>query len=174
MHRACTTCAQSVHRFGAYTLLALTLVACTDGANPDSDPSLMRNPTVPIGAIQRFESAKFDGDWRIYASAGGDWDLAAFAVSDDSTQWREQGRAATVTPRATGILQLTYSDGTQRDLWVVWTDPDHHTVALGNPEGDFGFIATKVGRFRADQVTAAGQVLDFNGYRTDEWVVRAQ
>ncbi|MFL4470608.1 lipocalin family protein [Tateyamaria armeniaca] len=149
-------------------------MACTNGANPGGDPSLLRNPTVPIGAIQRFELSKFDGDWRVHSHAGGGWNPGAFTVSDAGTTWRAQGQTATIAPRATGILQLTYADGTQRDLWVVWTDPDHHTVAVGNPEGDFGFIATRVGRFRADQVAAAAQVLDFNGYRTDEWAVRAK
>ena len=134
----------------------------------------LRDPAAPIGAIQRFDAAKFDGDWFVQSSAGGDWDVRGFTVSDDGTRWREAGRAATVMARATGILRLTYADGTRRDLWVVWTDPDHHTVAIGNPEGDFGFIATRAGRFRADQVTAAAQVLDFNGYRTGEWDVRAR
>ncbi|WP_299724626.1 lipocalin family protein [uncultured Tateyamaria sp.] len=163
-----------MHRIAASAAFTLALVGCAQVSDRGDDPALIRNPTVPIGAIQRFEAAKFDGDWRVHASAGGDWALREFTVSGSATAWREAAGAATIAPRATGILQLTYDDGTQRDLWVVWTDPDHHTVALGNPEGDFGFIATRAGRFRADQVTAAGQVLDFNGYRTDAWEVRAR
>ena len=170
MHRACTTCAQLVHRIGAYAFFALALTACSDGATVRPDPLLIRNPTVPIGAIQRFDPVKFDGDWAVQASAGGAWALAGFSVSGAGTLWREQdGRTADITPRATGILQLAYADAVLRDLWVVWTDPDHTTLAVGTPDGSFGFIATRVGKARGDQIRAARQVLDFNGYRTIEW-----
>ena len=172
MHRACTTCAQAVHRFGVYILLSLVLAGCANVAGVGRDPALIRNPTVPIGAILRFDPAKFDGNWSVYSTAGGDWTLTGFTVAGRGTRWREPGRRARITPRATGILQLTYAGGARRDLWVIWTDPDHHTVALGTPGGGFGFIATRAGRFRADQVAAAGRVLDFNGYRTAEWKVR--
>lgn len=176
MHNACTGCAQAVHRFGVLAFFALMLVlsACATRAPQTADPSLIRNPTVPIGAILRFDPVKFDGNWVVYSSAGGAWDLVGFTVSGGSTRWAEQGGTATLTRRATGILQMTYADGAQRDLWVLWTDPDHHTVAIGNPEGDFGFIATREGRFRTDQVRAAAQVLDFNGYRTADWTMRTR
>ena len=171
MHRACTTCAPTVHRFGVFALFVLVLAACTDGSNLRSDPLLIRNPTVPIGAIQRFDPVRFDGDWGVQATAGGPWALRGFTVSGRGTGWREDdGRSARMTLRATGILRLTYADETQRDLWVVWTDPDHNTLAVGTPDGSFGFIATRVGQARGDQITAARQVLDFNGYRTREWV----
>ena len=166
--------ALGVFRRAGYAFFALALAACTDGANRGGDASALRDPTVPIGAILRFDPALFDGDWRVHSAAGAAWDLTGFTVSGRSTAWREPAGSATITARATGILQLRYADGTQRDLWVIWTDPDHHTVALGTPDGAFGFIATKAGRFRADQVTAAGQVLDFNGYRTQTWSVRAR
>ena len=61
-----------------------------------------------------------------------------------------------------------------RDVWVVWIDPDHQTAALGSPDGAFGFVVTRPNASRADQVTAARQVLDFNGYRTAEWKAGAQ
>ena len=176
MHKPCTTCAQLVHRIGIVCGMSVVvaLSACVDLAGSGAQVEIpARNPTATIGAISRFEQARFDGDWRVQSSAGGAWTLTRFTVSDGGTQWREgtdQGaRGGQLTPRAAGILQLTYADGTQRDLWVLWTDPDHHTLALGEPEGRFGFIATRAGRYRADQVTAAAQVLDFNGYRTREW-----
>ncbi|MEP1961983.1 hypothetical protein [Tateyamaria sp.] len=174
MRNLCAMQAQTVCRLVVACALFL-LVACAQQppiVGPQAIP--LRNPTVPIGAILRFDPVKFDGDWSVHSSAGGDWALTTFAVAGRSTQWSEAGRAATLTPRATGIFRLTYDDGTQRDLWVIWTDPDHHTVALGEPGGGYGFIATKVGRFRGDQVSAAAQVLDFNGYRTQDWGVRAR
>lgn len=172
MRRACATCARAVRRWGAHVVLSLVLAGCANVAGVGRDPALIRNPTVPIGAILRFDPAKFDGDWSVYATAGGDWALSDFTVAGRGTRWREPGRRARITSRAPGILKLTYAGGAQRELWVIWTDPDHHTVALGSPEGGFGFIATRAGRFRADQVAAARQVLDFNGYRTAQWKVR--
>lgn len=168
IHRACTTCAQSVHRFGAYLGLALVLAACSDVVPDGGDPSLIRNPTVPIGAITRFDAALFDGQWDVIETAGGAWDLRAFEIAANSTQWRGTS-AGVLTLRAPGILQIAYADGAVRDIWIVWIDPDHQTAAIGDPEGRFGFVATRSGRARADQIKAARQVLDFNGYRTDTW-----
>lgn len=175
MHNACTPCAQRVHRWAVFCAMLLVM-ACADVPDDRSGQAIaLRNPTVPIGAILRFELAKLDGDWTVQSGAGGPWALTEFSVSQGGALWRENdGRTARIVPRATGILRLTYDDGSERDVWVLWTDPDHHTLALGNPEGGFGFIATRAGRFRADQVAAAGQVLDFNGYRTNEWKVRAR
>ncbi len=74
-----------------------------------------------------------------------------------------------VEPIGTGILRIDYADGSTGDLWVLWVDPDHNTAALGDPEGQFGFVATRAGAVRSDQIRAAEQVLDFNGYRTETW-----
>ncbi|MEL7091991.1 MAG: lipocalin [Pseudomonadota bacterium] len=145
------------------------MAACTPSLPPGDIP--LRNPTVPIGAIQRFDLALFSGDWIVRESAGGDWPISAFTVG--GTQWRERtGTAAAtadITQRATGVLRLSYPDGGARDVWVLWIDPDHQTVALGSPDGAFGLIATRQGTQRADQIAAARNVLDFNGYRTDTW-----
>ncbi len=154
--------------------LAGTLVALCVACAPEryGDVNLpLRNPSVPIGAITRFEPAKFDGTWRVQRTGGGAWALRDFVVTGATSVWSEGpgARNARIIQRATGILRLEYPDGAQRDIWVVWTDPDHHTVALGDPEGRFGFVATRSGKTRADQVAAALQVLDFNGYRTKDW-----
>ncbi len=168
MHRAYTACAQTVHRFGAYAILSLTLVACSDAALFGSDSSLLRNPTVPIGAISRFDPALFDGRWDVVDTAGGAWDLRSFEVASASTEWRDTSAGA-ITQLAPGIFKIDYANGASRTLWIVWIDPDHQTAAIGDPDGRFGFVATRPGRARADQVEAARQVLDFNGYRTKDW-----
>lgn len=149
------------------------LTACTTTAT-DFDGIPLRNPTVPIGAITRFEPQLFVGDWTVVATAGGDWDLDRFTVGDDGASWREGGeaaRAGRLAVRAPGILRLEHDDGTARDLWIVWIDPDHRTAAIGDPDGRFGFVAVR-GKPRADQIAAAKQVLDFNGYRTGDWPVQ--
>lgn len=133
---------------------------------------MLRNPTVPIGAISRFDAARFDGRWQVERAGAGAWALAGFEIANGRWQERsEMGatREAQVTPLGRGVLEITYGDGSKRDLWVVWIDPDHNTAALGDPDGRFGFVVTRVGKRRADQIRAAEQVLDFNGYRTEKW-----
>lgn len=108
---------------------------------------MLRNPTVPIGAISRFDVARFDGRWQVERAGAGEWSLAEFEVANG--RWQERSgtgttREAQVTPLGRGILQITYDDTTTRDLWVVWIDPDHNTAALGDPDGRFGFVVTRV------------------------------
>ncbi|MEX0369467.1 MAG: hypothetical protein AB3N09_02480 [Tateyamaria sp.] len=154
----------------ALAMLLFGVLACSKTAV--EDPRLLRNPTVPIGAITRFDPARFDGAWIVDSTAGGTWHMRSFRVS--GSRWQEQvrtgaTRTATTESLGPGVLRILYDDQSSRDVWVVWIDPDHQTAALGDPEGAFGFVATKAGKRRADQVRAAEQVLDFNGYRTDTW-----
>lgn len=175
-HLPCTRHAPPVHPhrtlwLGIVNLCAIGwLAACAPA--PTDDPQLLRNPTVPIGAISRFDAARFDGKWRVERAGAGEWALAGFEIAND--QWQERSeteatRDARVTQLGRGILELAYDDTTTRNLWVVWIDPDHNTAALGNPDGQFGFVVTRVGKRRVDQIRAAEQVLDFNGYRTATW-----
>ncbi len=175
-HPPCTRRAPPVHPHRTLWLLIINLcaigwlAACAPA--PSDDPQLLRNPTVPIGAISRFEEARFDGRWQVERAGAGEWALAGFEVAGG--RWQELSatgatRDGRVKPLGRGILEITYEDTTTRDLWVVWIDPDHNTAALGNPDGRFGFVVTRVGKRRADQIRAAEQVLDFNGYRTETW-----
>lgn len=179
----CTTCAQAVHRFAVFGLIGGLLIACAPAPLSDVDiPS--RNPTVPIGAITRFDIGRFEGNWRVFGSAGGDWALTGFSVDADTRVWRErrivrvhddindeievEGNFVLEGP---GRLTVTTQNAPPRDIWVVWIDPDHNTAGLGTPDGRFGFTVLREGTFRSDQVQAAKDVLDFNGYRTEEWLI---
>ena len=161
-------CARSVRGVGAW--LALAFVAACGPQSPTTSDVVIpfRNPTAQIGAISRFDLSAFAGTWQVRRSAGGAWLLKTFAVQGN--QWTEMGAgSALITERATGRLTLAYDGGTARDLWVLWVDEGHDTVALGTPDGSFGFVAQRRGVTRTDQVRAAAQVMDFNGYRTQDW-----
>ena len=173
VRRMCATSAQAVHRFGALLLLA----ACADGTGAPTDVVIpLRNPTVQIGAIARFDLASFAGDWVVLSFVGKGWVPRSFNVV--GRQWTEVrpegGRdvrlSGTLTEAGTGRLTLTMQDGTQRDMWIVWIDEGHNTAAIGTPDGSFGLIAQRRGVRRADQLQAAARVMEFNGYRPGDWL----
>ncbi len=51
-----------------------------------------------------------------------------------------------------------------RPWWVLWADTDLRTLVIGTPDGSFGFILDRAGPLPPDRLTAARQVLRFNGY----------
>lgn len=51
-----------------------------------------------------------------------------------------------------------------RDWWLLWADADLRTLVLGTPGGSFGFILNRGGPLPPDRLTAAREILDWNGY----------
>lgn len=49
-------------------------------------------------------------------------------------------------------------------LWVLWADTDIRTLAIGTPSGRFGVILNRDGALPPDRLTAAREVLAWNGY----------
>lgn len=48
--------------------------------------------------------------------------------------------------------------------WVIWADTNLRTLAIGTPDGRFGFILNKGTTLPQDRLKAAREVFDFNGY----------
>lgn len=53
-----------------------------------------------------------------------------------------------------------------REWWVLWADTNLRTLVIGTPDGAFGFILNRGGPLPADRMTAAADILDWNGYDT--------
>lgn len=53
-----------------------------------------------------------------------------------------------------------------REWWVLWADVDLRTLVIGTPDGSFGFILNRGGPLPPDRLTAAREILDWNGYDT--------
>ena len=51
-----------------------------------------------------------------------------------------------------------------QDWWVLWADGDYRTLVIGTPSGDFGFVLNRGGAISADRMTAAREILGWNGY----------
>lgn len=69
----------------------------------------------------------------------------------------------------TGPGRVTPAKATRpldREWWVLWADTDLRTLVIGTPDGSFGFILNRGGALPADRLTAARDILDWNGYDT--------
>ena len=51
---------------------------------------------------------------------------------------------------------------------MLWVDEGYRTAVVGSPSGGSGFILNREPDIPADRLTAARQVLAFNGYELDD------
>jgi len=51
-----------------------------------------------------------------------------------------------------------------QEWWVLWADGDYRTMVIGHPSGGFGFVLNRGGKISADRMTAAREILEWNGY----------
>ncbi len=72
------------------------------------------------------------------------------------------------TARVTGpgrvTLQGAAPEGLGAEWWVLWVDDGYRTLVIGTPSGRFGFILDRSGGLPPDRLTAAREILDWNGY----------
>lgn len=150
-------------------LLALLLASC---AKPAPQVTAFRNPEVPIYSNAVMDMQGITGNWA---------QAATFAATDDCRTGAvliAQGRGGLmaqgtlclggVATDVTGPLVIV-GPGRLRavtgpDWWVVWADTALRTLAIGTPDGRFGFIIDRTGGLPDDRLQAARQVFDFNGY----------
>jgi apolipoprotein D and lipocalin family protein len=150
-------------------LLALLLGSC---AKPAPQVVSFRDAAIPIYSNAVMDMGGLAGTWAQAASFAADGDCRAGVVK--ITQSAE-GLMATghlclggVDTDVTGPLQVV-STGRLQPVegavwWVVWADTALRSLAIGTPDGRFGFILDRTGALPADRLEAARQVFDFNGY----------
>ncbi|WP_322866494.1 lipocalin family protein [Aquicoccus sp. G2-2] len=51
-----------------------------------------------------------------------------------------------------------------RTFWVLWMDADGRTAAIGDPEGQFGWIMDRKPKGGADRIAAAKEIMNWMGY----------
>lgn len=54
--------------------------------------------------------------------------------------------------------------GADAPWWIIWADTNLRTLAIGTPDGRFGFVLNKGADLPQDRLVAAREVFDFNGY----------
>ncbi len=151
----------------------LWLAACA----PTADPGF-RDPEVQISATTRFSPRAFAGTWHVIEAyptvflpgcADQRWQADTATTPARFAVFCGGGGAAYDAPVAIdprGALQLQSSDLDipARALWVMWMDEDAQTAVIGTPSGEMGWIINRTPDLRADRLTAAREIMAFNGY----------
>lgn len=164
-------------------LLTLALAGCTAAVAPLL-PSY-RDTDVAIASKADFDPARYAGRWYEVArfpvpfQAGCAGALAEYAAPEgDTLRLRntcldaEGAPLRAITGQAVvdgpGRLRVTLTGVPfEAPYWVLWTDTDYRTAVVGQPDGRAGWILNRTPVIRPDRLTAALEVLDFNGYDTD-------
>jgi apolipoprotein D and lipocalin family protein len=152
---------------------ALVLAGCA--AAPQAVPGF-RDTGAPIYSNAVIDMAALAGDWtQVAAFSRGPLDCAkqplrlspdAGGLAATGTLCGPGGTVAADTRLAfSGPGRLTPDGGP--DWWIVWADTALRTIAVGTPDGRFGFILERSGDLPPDRREAARQVFDFNGYATE-------
>lgn len=154
------------------TLLALPLVlaACLGG---DRSGGAFRDSAAPIWSAAAFDVSQAAGDWRQVAAFSDDQGgcrAGSLRLSPTGTGLKVagnlclNGKAERLrgTARVTGPGRLTVGG---EEWWILWVDSGYRTMVIGTPSGRFGMILDR-GAIPPDRLTAAREVLDFNGYAT--------
>ncbi len=152
-------------------LLALLLAACVKAA-PERTAAF-RPADAPIWSAAAFDAARIEGGWQQVAAfssgetpgcrPGGAEVRRGAAGLEIAARLCLDGREV----RASGPLRMVgpgrMAVPGMADWWVIWVDSGYRTLAVGTPDGSFGFVLDR-GRIGPDRMAAAGEVFDFNGY----------
>ncbi|MGQ0565534.1 MAG: lipocalin family protein [Gemmobacter sp.] len=151
------------------TLLLVLLAACARDPGPTG---AFRSPGTPIYSNAAFDFARLPGTWAQAATFGAPCAPGRVAIAPDQTLRARlclNGAVATATgrivPTGPGRFRIAGAEGPlAQEWWVVWVDVDYRTLAIGTPQGGFGFILNRDGPLPDDRLAAAAEIFDFNGY----------
>ncbi|WP_289081225.1 lipocalin family protein [uncultured Sulfitobacter sp.] len=163
----------------ALLALALALLAGCGARVPDTAHGL-RDSKALIGATSRYDAERFKGPWLVRDSFGDGVAQVALVETTQGPAFQlcsqigcgDGGTLWLAQQQGQGRYALSRPDGSTRTLWVLWVDEGFRTAVVGNPAGDFGWILDRSASGGADRIAAAREILDFNGYDTDQLRIR--
>lgn len=142
-----------------------------------------RDTSKPIASQANFDPARYLGTWHEVArypvpferncsgvtaqyGSNDDGTVSVFNTcrnEDGSVRSTIKGSAEIVGP---GRLKVKFPSipFVKADYWVLWVDQDYRTAVVGAPNGQSGWILNRTPEISADRLTAAKEILDFNGY----------
>jgi apolipoprotein D and lipocalin family protein len=164
--------------------LGIFLVGLAAGCGgPEGVFPTYRDTTVPIGSKALFEPERYLGLWHEVARYPVPFEAGCVGVTaeyglrpDGLISVRNSCRAADGTVKSTiagtaeivgpGRLVVRFASVpfVAADYWVLWVDESYRTAVVGSPDGRSGWILNRDPEIPADRLTAAKEVLDFNGY----------
>ncbi|WP_101341277.1 lipocalin family protein [Cereibacter azotoformans] len=154
-------------------LLPLLLLAACASRAPEPPAVTFRNTAQPIWSNAVFEPARIAGEWREVAAfappgacrpGGASIQPAAGGLEIRGRLCLGGRETALAGPLdVTGPGRLLPAGGTE-PWWVLWVDTDYRTLAIGTPSGRFGFVLNRGGPLPPDRLTAAREILEWNGY----------
>jgi len=158
-----------VHRL--ILALGLTLAACS----PQATVTGFRDPAKPIYSSAVLDPARLSGEWGQVGDFAQQSGCKApgirFAQGPAGLQVSGQvclaGRLTALSGPLTPIGPGRFAVAGVDPLWVLWADTDVRTLVIGTPSGRFGLILNRQAGLPADRLTAAREVLAWNGYDLD-------
>lgn len=152
-------------------ILCLVLGACVAG--PPDQIAAFRPNGAPIYSAAAFDARRIEGKWQ---------QVAAFTAGNGpgcapgAAEFRQGPTGMQLTARlclngservVSGPVKVAgpgrLSVPGMADWWVIWVDSGYRTLAIGTPDGTFGFVLDR-GRIGPDRLAAAAEIFDFNGY----------
>jgi apolipoprotein D and lipocalin family protein len=138
-----------------------------------------RSPGAPIYSNAVIAPADLAGDWTQVAgfAAGPGCSAGAVSIAPQAPGLAVQGQLCLggVPVEVSGVYAVTGPGrirlGEGAEWWVIWADTNLRTLAIGTPDGRFGFILNKGADLPADRLRAAREIFDFNGYAVARLVV---
>lgn len=152
-------------------IAAVLLAACV--AKPAEGPAF-RAAGSPIWSAAAFQPMQVAGSWRQVADFQGTGPGCAAGAISISQAAKGLALSGTLCiagrpEKVSGTAPLV-GPGRLRvkgeDWWILWVDSGYRTMAIGTPSGRFGILLDR-GAIPADRLTAAREIFDFNGYRTE-------
>ncbi len=150
----------------------LILAACT-AAPPPAPVESFRRDGAPIASVALFDPDRFVGEWVVVAETPGP-DTACPA----EVTWSATGPGFTRIrcPGAPEARDLSgpgrFTGSGEAPIWVLWVDVGYRTAVLGTPDGSFARVLNRNAEIPADRLTAARELLDFNGYDAERVISR--
>ena len=164
----------------------LVLTACNRGLPGEDVGGLFevyRDTDVPIASKALFEPERYLGTWYEIARFPVPFEAGCAGVTaeygalpdgrisvfntcrtlDGAVRSTITGSAEVVGPGRLAVSFPSVPFGAA-DYWVLWTDDDYRTAVVGAPDGRSGWILNRAPTIPPDRLTAAREVLDFNGY----------
>ena len=169
-------------------LIGLLLLAGCSRDVPEALTAVYRDAAAPIASKALFDVDAFAGEWQVVARYPVPFEADCAAItaiyvpqagqagSADHICWSGDADDPVILSGAfqvtgPGRMRVTYSGLPPLDVWVLWTDDGYRTAVLGTPDGRAGWILNREAVIPADRLTAAREVLDFNGFDLNRLVM---